>query len=856
MTFARSIPHRLRMTAIALALAAVALAGTVSPAGAWQEPGPASASVDDSAVRRVAPTPDAAASDTTTAQASPAPPDSVPTPEPRSPGNEPAEEPPGIEAEPEGTGLRLTWEPVGGLAVVAVIIGVLFALLLLAPSHGRMTFQRRLVLTVLRGLTILLLFLVMLRPTLTYRTIERQEAQLYVVVDGSRSMQTKDDGTHSRFDRVRDLIQNALPALNDLSEDIQVQFLVFDNELRELPFENGNLAWGDTTADGDESAIGWTLVEIRRRAAGKRVIGLVLLSDGHQNANPPKDLGPQQAADRIREFPVFPVVFGRTDQGGGARDLDLVEMNANRTVFVKNELTVAGVVKVSGYVNEEIPVQLLFETSPGKMEVVETTRIRAASDGELIPIELTYAPQEVGEFKVTLRVGEQPGELLTTNNERSSFVNVLDGGLNVLYVEGALRVEQRFLRRSLDASPDIHVDYIRLDAQHPNQRSDAVNEILQAGLVPGKYDVFILGDVDSRAFLEGELTALRDCVSNGAGLIMLGGFHTFGAGGYASTPLQDVLPVRMTNLERQDFDQPIRTDLHLSGPLKVVPKQAAGQHYLTQITSPEKNASRWLELPPLDGANRLTSRDATVLLETEKQSPLLLASSFGRGRVLAFAADGTWRWWTHGFQTEHRRFWRQVILWLAQRDDVRQGKVWVEVDQPRLRRGSQVNVAAGAFDPQGNPVAGARMEGELVHPDGTRMSIKFTEQNDEFAAALARDVIAAPGDYTVLVKATDGSGELGQARTRFLVYEEDLELARPEADLTAMQGLADRTPGGRVYAPEEFDQLLEQLRQAPKSLERPVDSPPTTLWDKWPVMVMFILLLSAEWALRKKWGLV
>jgi len=856
MTFARSNPHRRTIAAIAVALAAVALVGIVSPAWAWQETRPASAAIDDSVVRQAAPAVGADADDASTAQASPMRPAAEPASEPRSIGNVPEEETPGPTTAPEGTGLRLTWEPVGGFVVVAVIVGVLFALLLLAPSHGRLTFRRRLILTILRSLTILLLFLVMLRPTLTYRTIEKQAAQLFVAVDVSRSMQTKDDGTTSRFDRMRQLVNGALPELKDLSQDVQVQFLAFDNELHELPYADGNLTWGDLVADGDESAIGWTLTEIRRRAAGKRVIGLVMLSDGHQNANPPKDLGPQQAADRIREFPVFPVVFGRTDQGGGARDLDLVEMNANRTVFVKNQLTVTGVIKVSGYVNEEVPVQLLFETSPGEMEVVETTRIRAARDGELIPIEMTYAPQEVGEFKLTLRVAEQPGELLTTNNERSSFVTVLDGGLNVLYVEGALRVEQRFLRRSLDASPDIHVDYIRLDARHPNQRSDAVNEILQTGLVPGKYNAFILGDVDSRAFLQGELDALRECISAGAGLIMLGGFHTYGAGGYAGSPLEDVLPVRMSKLERQDFDQPIRTDLHLTGPLKVVPRQQAGQHFLNQITSPEKNASRWLELPPLDGANRLTSRDATVLLETEKQSPLLLAGSFGRGRVLAFGADGTWRWWTHGFQTEHRRFWRQVVLWLAQRDDVRQGKVWVEVDQPRLRRGGQVNVAAGAFDPQGNPVAGARMEGELVYPDGTRAAIKFTEQDEEFAAALSRDVITAPGDYTVLVKASDATGELGQARTRFLVYEEDLELARPEADLTAMQGLADRTPGGQVFAPEEFDQLLELLRQAPKSLERPVDSPPTTLWDKWPVMVMFILLLSAEWGLRKKWGLV
>lgn len=855
MRFARSLwrpPAALAVLALVaiVTVTIVMVAGAAAPAHAWQTGDAVATTAEDDPGRQLV-----GNRSTTSAQA-PRGASNGGVRDPKSVGNAPDDAQETGEALPDGTGFRLTWEPVGGFVVVAVIVGVLFALLLLAPTHGRLTFRRRLTLTVLRSLTILLLFLVMLRPTLTYRTIEKQSAQLFVAIDVSRSMQTKDDGSKARIDRVRDIVNGALPEFADLARDVNVQFLTFDNELRELPFADGKLNWGETQADGDESAIGWTLSDVRRRAAGKRVIGLVMLTDGHQNASPPKDLGPLQAGDRLREFPVFPVVFGKTDQGGGARDLDLVEMNANRTVFVKNQLTVSGVVKVSGFVNQEVPVQLLFETSPGNMEVVETTRIQASRDGELIPVEMVYAPQEVGEFKLTLRVATQPGELLTTNNERSSFVTVLDGGLNVLYVEGALRVEQRFLRRSLDASPDINVDYIRLDAQHANQRSDAVNEILQTGLVPGKYDAYIIGDLDSQAFLDGELAALRECVSKGAGLIMLGGFHTYGAGGYANTPLEDVLPVRMSSLERQDFNQPIRADLHLPGPIQIVPRRQVGQHYLTQIASPEKNASRWLELPPLDGANRLTSRDATVLLETEKQSPLLLAGSFGQGRVLAFGADGTWRWWTHGFQTEHRRFWRQVVLWLAQRDDVRQGKVWVEVDQPRLRRGGQVNVAAGAFDPQGNPVAGARMEGELIHPDGTRTPISFTEQDDEFSATLARDVITAPGDYSVLVKAADGGGELGQARTRFLVYEEDLELTRPEADLTAMQGLADRTPGGQVFAPEEFDQLLALLREAPQSLEKPVDSPPTTLWDKWPIMLMFIALLCTEWGLRKKWGLV
>ena len=56
---------------------------------------------------------------------------------------------------------------------------------------------------------------------------------------------------------------------------------------------------------------------------------------------------------------------------------------------------------------------------------------------------------------------------MTTNNELSTFVTVLKGGVNVLYLEGALRVDSKFLLRSLDASPDIKVDFVRLDPRDP-----------------------------------------------------------------------------------------------------------------------------------------------------------------------------------------------------------------------------------------------------------------------------------------------------------------------------------------------------------------------------------------------------
>ncbi len=147
------------------------------------------------------------------------------------------------------------------------------------------------------------------------------------------------------------------------------------------------------------------------------------------------------------------------------------------------------------------------------MEAVGGVELKARQDGEAVPIELTVIPQLAGEYKLTLRAQKQPGELVTTNNEISTFVTVLKGGVNVLYLEGALRVDQKFLRRSLDASPDINVDYVRLDEHDPKQRPVNLNE----RLLPGKYDVYMIGDVDASLFTAQELEQLAATVRSARG---------------------------------------------------------------------------------------------------------------------------------------------------------------------------------------------------------------------------------------------------------------------------------------------------------------------------------------------------
>ena len=66
------------------------------------------------------------------------------------------------------------------------------------------------------------------------------------------------------------------------------------------------------------------------------------------------------------------------------------------------------------------------------------TQVKVPDGADVIPITgLKYMPQTPGEKKVTLKVAKQDGELVVTNNEISTFVTVLSGGLNVLFLQGS-----------------------------------------------------------------------------------------------------------------------------------------------------------------------------------------------------------------------------------------------------------------------------------------------------------------------------------------------------------------------------------------------------------------------------------
>lgn len=750
-------------------------------------------------------------------------------------------------------------------ALIGTAVGlVALVWLTYRPRVRHLSPLRRRVLIGLRFAAIAILMFALLRPELRYSETDDAEAVIAVLGDASRSMSVPDAaGGRTRRRALASDLKNGAARFEQLSETFEIRYLDFAASASEP--EGGAAAVSDE-ATGRQTAIGSVLDELLKSAGAENLSAVLLLSDGAQRAMPPADADPREAARRYGELglPIYPVPYG--GQGGDSSfDLAVEELNVDPVVFERKAVPVLGKVRITGGAGRAFTVRILLEDRAGKRPgesgelkpavATDNSRpvreIRTDENSAVVPVELSFVPPQPGEFKVALEIVPVEGEVKTTNNRRETIINVQQGGLRVAYF-GSPSSEQRWIR-NVNTEQKIQLDFfpVLTGAFGRNRSIDA------SWFEPGKYDAYLLGDVPASALGAANVELLAERVADGAGLMMLGGPRSFGPGGWSSTPIAPFLPVQMRP-GTVDPENALDPAYHLDRSLQMLPTSGGLTHYVMKLTvANDENAAIWRSLPPLEGANRLQVRTGgleEVLAEAADGTPLLVAQEVGQARVMAFAGDTTYLWYTAGHEMEHQRFWRQVILWLSRKELDQDQPVWVFAEPRTLPAGQRVTLTYGARDEQSQPVLDADFEMEILPPEGSPSRLTAPGGAEQNSVDFGQTTI--PGDYWVRVEATQDGSSLGlDGWTRFLVELRDLELDNPAADPALLAELAELS-GGTVVPPEQLTTLLDRWLVDPPGRERMTVFRRTLLWDNAWLLAAFVALLSLEWFFRKRSGLV
>src|SRR5205807_5919276 len=124
------------------------------------------------------------------------------------------------------------------------------------------------------------------------------------------------------------------------------------------------------------------------------------------------------------------------------------------------------------------------------------------------------------------------------------------------------------------------------------------------------YDVIIIGDITARRLSARNPAALdaiyRQVFEKGAGLMMIGGYESFGNSDWSNTEIAKLLPVKLDALGQVD------------GPVQMVPTQRGLQHYILRLADNAADNERiWSKLRKLDGMTRLGQPQAQALVPAQ-----------------------------------------------------------------------------------------------------------------------------------------------------------------------------------------------------------------------------------------------
>ena len=134
------------------------------------------------------------------------------------------------------------------------------------------------------------------------------------------------------------------------------------------------------------------------------------------------------------------------------------------------------------------------------------------------------------------------GDRRSINNVATGFTYAR-GTAQVLLIEGTRGEHAELVRALREKQVEVRVLVAPSVGGGGNEGGDPLPDDL-AQLQP--FDAVILGNVPKDAFTEGQMQLLEANVHDmGAGLIMLGGENSFGAGGWMNTPVEKALPVDM-----------------------------------------------------------------------------------------------------------------------------------------------------------------------------------------------------------------------------------------------------------------------------------------------------------------------
>ncbi len=674
-------------------------------------------------------------------------------------------------------------------------------------------------------------------PAMSVARLRPQQNVIAVLVDDSRSMGLPDQsGGKTRLQDAEDLLNNQL--LPDLDKKFQVRLYRFGRDASRIEAANGLVAASD-----DATRIGDSLKHIASEAGTMPLGAVVVLTDGGDNTGGVD----RETLSQIRQLhlPVHTIGFGPDHF---AKDLEIADANVPARVLANSRVSAQVNFRQHGLEGQK--VNLMVRENGHPLAKQEITLKPETDQSETI----MFNAGPAGAHSFQVGIDPVAGEQNAANNFVVRLVNVTQKKQRVLYFEGEPKWEYKFIRRAMDDDPAIEIVSMVRTTENKTYRQGIGNSKELEGGFPDKpedlfaYDGLIIGSEEATYFSAAQQAAIRDFADRrGGGVMFLAGRFALSDGGYANTPMAEMMPLRLAPQKSfsRNFAMVTLTDAGKSSPI------------LRLEDTIDANDARWRKMPQVANYAVMGSPKpgAVVLMDVgeagKRSTPLLAIENYGHGRTAVLATSGTWRWQMLQDHTDmtHETFWQQLLRWLVTETP---GQVTLSTPHQILNDDGQVHLRAVVRDKTYQEVPGATVVTNINRPDGTTETLTMKPDPLEPGAYTGDYTADKAGAYVAEVVASNGKDEIGRDAITFRREDgvaENFNAAQNKELLTRLS--ADT--GGNYYTPSNAKRLGDEITISEAGISGH-DS--LDIWDMPALFLLLILIRGAEWLLRRKWGVV
>ncbi len=452
-------------------------------------------------------------------------------------------------------------------------------------------------------------------------------------------------------------------------------------------------------------------------------------------------------------------------------------------------------------------------------------------------------------LNMTASVSPLQNEAETENNQQPLRFAAVTQNHRMLILDGRSRWETRYLRNAFERDSQWDVTVVIAgpgtdDETLPRGEKDAFPETREQLF---GYDIIIYGEVVTELLAEHEYKWIREFVeTRGGGIVFLDGQRG-----------------RMKNFTEQNLARLLPVEWQASGfssePTKLqLTEKGSRLPALTFEAEQTANERFWNELPPPHTLNAVTAvPDAEVLVEAMVDgaaAPVMVTRNYGSGRILYLASDETWRWRYKAADTYHQRIWNQIARYVMPRPFATSDEfLAIDTGPVSYQNGDTANIRIQLKGLDGKPAVGSTVDALVWKNERIVSTVSLSADPDVPGMYRGNSGTLGEGEYEVSIRASGFSQEALKARGNFVVLPpESNELEQTACNEELLKQMAAES-GGVYLREEQLGRLAKLL--SPLSSGRVVESD-TLLWQSYWWFAAMIVLLTMEWFLRKRAGLL